>query len=87
MLLDGMNAEDGYGNSSSTTDTKPGSGANNPLGFGGSQMIGRNVYANEDGLHATGFGGGGAGGVRYGGGFEMEGGAGYSGAIIIEEYK
>ena len=87
MLLEGMKGEEGYGTSGSAVDTKPGTGANNPLGFGGSQMIGRNVYANEDGLHATGFGGGGAGGVRYGGGAELEGGAGYSGAIIIEEYK
>ena len=49
-------------------------------------MRGRTDGGDRDGDDATGFGGGGGGGMRQGGGSEMEGGAGYNGAIIIEEY-
>ena len=86
MLLSGLTGENGFGNSSSSTDKKPGVGAPNPLGFGGSRMRGRTDGGDRDGDDATGFGGGGGGGMRQGGGSEMEGGAGYNGAIIIEEY-
>ena len=86
MLLSGLTGENGLGNSSSSTDRKPGVGAPNPLGFGGSAMESILLASDRDGLDATGFGGGGGGGMRNGGGVELEGGAGYNGAIIIEEY-
>ena len=86
LLLNGLTGENGFGNSSSSTDKKPGVGAPNPLGFGGSRMRGRTDGGDRDGDDSTGFGGGGGGGMRQGGGSEMEGGAGYNGAIIIEEY-
>ena len=86
MLLSGLTGENGLGNSGSSTNRKPGVGAPNPLGFGGSAMEGVLLASDRDGLDATGFGGGGGGGMRAGGGSELNGGSGYNGAIIIEEY-